>query len=174
MRNSASKLVTVENVLAKINRSDMGAIGICTGCFDILHSGHAVFFEQCKDLCDTLVVVVGRSENISKLKPGRPINPDSNRMFLVAAMESVDFVVSGDQHYLHSKIDCVGICEVLNPDVYIVNDDDGGLAEKSAFCAQRAIELRTVSRVCPRVLHATSSTKVIEKINTLYRERIIQ
>ncbi|MDP4227487.1 MAG: hypothetical protein Q8910_13995, partial [Bacteroidota bacterium] len=35
-------------------------IVFCTGCYDILQSGHAVFFNQCKEFGDILVVGVGR------------------------------------------------------------------------------------------------------------------
>ena len=34
-------------------------IVFCTGCYDILQSGHAVFFNQCKQFGDLLVVGVG-------------------------------------------------------------------------------------------------------------------
>ena len=170
MRSSVSKLVSAESVGARLECSNAGRIGICTGCFDLLHSGHALFFEQCKEVCDTLIVVVGRSKNIAMLKPGRPITPDSNRLFMVAAMESVDFVVPGDHRYLNSKIDCVGICDAVNPDVYIVNDNDSGLTEKADFCKERAIELHAVPRTCPEFLQATSTTEVIEKISTMYTQ----
>lgn len=138
-------------------------IGICTGCFDVLQSGHAVFFEQCKAYCDYLIVIVGRGAPISKLKPGRPINPDNNRLYLVAALEAVDCAVLGDETYTGSKIDCVGVCDALCPDVYIVNDDDSGLSEKRAFCEARGIELCLVSRIVPEMLSPTSSTEIIQK-----------
>ncbi|GAI17414.1 unnamed protein product [marine sediment metagenome] len=58
-------------------------IVFCTGCYDILQSGHAVFFNQCKQFGDLLVVGVGQDHVITELKgPGRPVNPENNRVHL--------------------------------------------------------------------------------------------
>ena len=138
-------------------------LGFCTGCFDILQSGHAVFFEQCREYCDTLVVIVGRGSNIAGLKPGRPINPDFNRLFLIAALESVDHVTLGDRAYTDGKIDCVDFCDRYSPAVYVVNDDDSALEAKRAFCQTRGIQLQTVTRTVPEFLSPTSTTDIIQK-----------
>ena len=48
-------------------------IVFATGCYDILQSGHAVFFNQCKSHGDLLVVGVGKDETLRQLKgPGDP------------------------------------------------------------------------------------------------------
>ncbi len=110
-------------------------IAYCSGCYDILQSGHAVFFSQCKEFCDLLVVGVGRDDVISILKgPGRPINPENNRLYLVAAMEDVDFAVLNDEKIHGTKIDFKAILERLKPDYFILNDDDGGIEEKTKLC----------------------------------------
>ena len=146
------------------DRATLGRVGVCTGCYDILQSGHAVFFEQCKEFCDTLFVVVGQSAVVAKQKPNRPINPNNNRLFLVAAIESVDFVVLGDGEMLPGKIDCYTLCDALKPDVYILNDDDSGIEKKRLFCDERGIELRLVAREVPDFLIATSTTEIIDKL----------
>ena len=161
MRAIESKLTSPES-LKDLARDNL-RVGMCTGCFDILQSGHAVFFEQCKEHCDLLIVVVGRDAPIAKLKPGRPINPEINRQYLIAALEAVDFAVLGDSEYAFGKIDCVGLCDALKPDVYILNDDDSALAEKKRFCEERGIALQLVSRIVPGILTPTSSTDIINK-----------
>lgn len=163
MRSTSEKVVTAEQLGELPLDRTRARVGICTGCFDILQSGHVVFFEQCKEHCDVLIVVVGRGVNIGRLKPGRPINPDRNRLFLIAALESVDWVVLGDEAYTGEKIDCVGVCEAVAPDVYIVNDDDSGLAAKRKFCEDRGVRLQLVPRVVPDFLQPTSSTEIIRK-----------
>ncbi|MGD7654657.1 MAG: adenylyltransferase/cytidyltransferase family protein [Verrucomicrobiales bacterium] len=161
MRSTQNKIVTPATLPA---RDGLGKVGVCTGCYDILQSGHAVFFEQCKEFCDTLIVVVGNGAAVAKLKPGRPLNPDPNRLFLVAALEAVDFALIGDEELLPGKIDCYSLCDQLTPDVYILNDDDSGLAEKRAFCEARGIKLELVSRVVPAGLIPTSTTDIAEKL----------
>jgi len=89
-----SKVLTHNHLKHIRNKYSDKKIVFCTGCYDILQSGHAVFFSQCKELGDILLVGVGRDIVISKLKgPGRPINPENNRMYLVAALQEVDYAI---------------------------------------------------------------------------------
>jgi rfaE bifunctional protein nucleotidyltransferase chain/domain len=145
-------------------------IVFCTGCYDILQSGHAVFFNQCKAFGDILVVGVGRDEVISKLKgPGRPVNPENNRMYLVAAMHDVDYAVLNDREIIGGKVDFKDLLEKLRPDIFVLNDDDAGLEEKSQICKSIGTEIKFVSRIVPPELEATSTTRIIDKINFKYR-----
>jgi cytidyltransferase-like protein len=145
-------------------------IVFCTGCYDILQSGHAVFFNQCREFGDILVVGVGRDEIISVLKgPGRPINPENNRVYLIAAMKDVDYAVLNDKELHGDKIDFRGVMENLRPDYFILNDDDGGIDEKRELCEAVGTELKFVSRIVPPELEATSTSRIIDKINFKYR-----
>ncbi|HQK36755.1 MAG TPA: adenylyltransferase/cytidyltransferase family protein, partial [Bacteroidales bacterium] len=100
-------------------------IVFCTGCFDILQSGHAVFFSQCREFGDLLVVGIGRDRVVEQLKgPGRPVNPEQNRLYLVAALEEVSYAVLNDTRIEEGKIDFRHILELLRPDVFVLNDDD--------------------------------------------------
>ena len=64
------------------------------GCFDILHRGHASYLEQAKALGDVLIVGLNNDESVSRLKgDNRPVNLLEDRAFLLAALESVDYVV---------------------------------------------------------------------------------
>lgn len=145
-------------------------IVFCTGCYDILQSGHAVFFNQCRQFGDILIVGVGRDEVISKLKgPGRPVNPENNRLYLVAAMQDVNFTVLNDKLITGNKIDFENILIKLRPDVFVLNDDDSGIKEKKEICDKTGTEIKLVSRIVPEELEATSTTRIIDKINFKYR-----
>jgi len=64
------------------------------GCFDILHAGHVTYLEQARKLGDRLIVAVNTDASVQKLKgPGRPVNSVDRRMHVLAALESVDWVV---------------------------------------------------------------------------------
>lgn len=137
-----------------------------TGCFDILQSGHAVFFNQCKEYGDKLVVGVGRDSTLRTLKgPDRPINPEINRLYLVAAMEDVDYAVLNDVEIGEGKIDFEHILEELKPDVFVLNDDDTSIPDKKVLCDRLGIELQLVQRNVPEELLPTSTTNIINKIN---------
>lgn len=145
-------------------------IVLCSGCYDILQSGHAVFFNQCREFGDILVVGIGRDSVISKLKgPGRPVNPENNRLYLVAALHDVDFAVLNGSEIKPGKIDFENVIEKLRPDVFVLNDDDSAMKEKSELCKQYGVKLEVVSRVVPPELEATSTTRIIDKINFAYR-----
>lgn len=165
-----NKVLKEENLKEFRNLHRNKKIVFCTGCYDILQSGHAVFFNQCRQFGDILVVGVGRDETISKLKgPGRPVNPENNRLYLVAAMHDVSFAVLNDKTMTGSKIDFENILQKLSPDIFILNDDDSGIEEKKAICERIGTKVEFVSRVVPEELEATSTSRIIDKINFKYR-----
>ncbi len=145
-------------------------IVFCTGCYDILQSGHAVFFSQCRQFGDILVVGVGRDHVVTELKgPGRPVNPENNRLYLVAAFQDVDYATLNDREIAPGKIDFGEVMDALRPDVFVLNDDDSAIEEKKALCARTGTEMVYVSREVPRVLEPTSTTRIIDKIQFAYR-----
>ena len=168
--NIRDKIIQAEQLSRIREKNRSRKIVYCTGCYDILQSGHAVFFNQCKQFGDILVVGVGCDEVISKLKgPDRPVNPENNRLYLVAAMQDVDYAVLNDQDIFGEKIDFKRIIEQLRPDVFIVNDDDSGIEEKRRICSATGTQIGLVKRIVPPELEATSTTRIIDKINFKYR-----
>jgi D-beta-D-heptose 7-phosphate kinase/D-beta-D-heptose 1-phosphate adenosyltransferase len=75
-------------------RSRGERIVMTNGCFDILHAGHVTCLEQARRLGDRLIVAVNDDASVGRLKgAGRPVNPLERRMAVLAALESVDWVV---------------------------------------------------------------------------------
>ncbi|HAJ78911.1 MAG TPA: hypothetical protein DCO75_04000 [Fibrobacteres bacterium] len=167
MLDRIKEKILTENALRNLRLAYPGKkIVFCTGCYDILQSGHACFFSQCKELGDILVVGVGRDSVIGALKgQGRPINPENNRLYLVAAMLDVDFAVLNTHDILPGKIDFGNIIKELEPDIFVLNADDSGMGEKQKLCSQYGIEIKFVSRIVPEELEPTSTTRIIDKIN---------
>lgn len=63
------------------------------GVFDLLHRGHAACLEAARRLGDALVVGVNSDASARRLKgPGRPVQPEEDRAFLVASLRCVDAV----------------------------------------------------------------------------------
>ena len=169
--NITRKVLKVEELknLRELNADKK--IVFCTGCYDILQSGHAVFFNQCREFGDILVVGVGRDKIISDLKgPGRPVNPENNRVYLVAALEDVNYAVLNDLKLVtKTKIDFKNILDSLRPDVFVLNDDDSGIKEKQELCDSLGVMLEFVTRIVPPELEATSTTRIIDKITFSYK-----
>ena len=65
------------------------------GCFDILHKGYVKYLSEAKALGDILVVAVNSDDSVRRLNkgPNRPVNDQTSRAYLIAALEFVDAVV---------------------------------------------------------------------------------
>lgn len=64
------------------------------GCFELIHVGHVRYLQEAKSLGDILVVAVNTDASMKTIKPDRsPVNPDVERMEIIAALECVTFVV---------------------------------------------------------------------------------
>jgi D-beta-D-heptose 7-phosphate kinase/D-beta-D-heptose 1-phosphate adenosyltransferase len=88
------------------------------GCFDILHPGHVAYLEQAAALGDRLVVAVNDDDSVGRLKGnGRPINPLSHRMAVLAGLAAVDWVVPFSEDTPARLIGAVG------PDVLVKGGD---------------------------------------------------
>lgn len=69
-------------------------IVLTNGVFDVLHYGHVSYLSDAKKLGDKLIVAVNSDESTKRLKgEKRPINTLKNRMYVLAALSMVDWVV---------------------------------------------------------------------------------
>ena len=122
------------------------------GCFDILHLGHVKYLEKAKSFGDVLIVGVNSDASVRRLKgENRPVNPEYDRAYLLAALDAVDFVTIFDEDTPYELIEIVG------PDVLVKGGDYKG---KEVVGSDIAKEVRLVDFV-----DGKSTTKIIEKIN---------
>ena len=78
-------------------KSEGKKIVFTNGCFDILHLGHVKYLETAKSFGDVLIVGVNSDASVKRLKgESRPVNPEYDRAYLLAALDSVDFVTIFD------------------------------------------------------------------------------
>jgi len=64
------------------------------GCFELLHVGHIRYLRAARALGDLLIVAVNTDDSLRLIKPDRrPVNSDLERMEIIAALESVDYVI---------------------------------------------------------------------------------
>ena len=89
------------------------------GCFDILHAGHVTYLEEAKALGDRLIVAVNSDASLRRLKgPGRPANTLASRARVLAALQSVDWVVAFDDDTPETLI------EEVSPDILVKGGDN--------------------------------------------------
>jgi rfaE bifunctional protein nucleotidyltransferase chain/domain len=81
------------------DKSEGKKIVFTNGCFDILHKGHVDYLGKAADKGDILVVAVNTDQSVKKLgkSSSRPIQEESARAYLIAALESVSYVILFDE-----------------------------------------------------------------------------
>lgn len=88
------------------------------GCFDLMHAGHAQYLEAAKALGDLLIVGLNSDASVRRLKGSlRPIIAQENRSYMLAALESVDYVVVFDED---TPLELI---ELVTPDVLVKGGD---------------------------------------------------
>lgn len=88
------------------------------GCFDLLHNGHVRYLEAAKKLGDVLIVAINSDSSVKKLKgKNRPIVSHKERIEVIAALESVDFVI------LFEELTPLTVIEKIKPDVLVKGAD---------------------------------------------------
>lgn len=72
-------------------------VGLASGCYDVLHSGHSNLLDQASKRCDLLVAGVTPDAAVSLRKgEGRPIFSQRERAEALASLPSVDAVLCID------------------------------------------------------------------------------
>lgn len=121
------------------------------GCFDILHRGHVTYLAQAKALGDRLVVGVNSDDSVRRLKgESRPVNRETDRALLLAALRFVDEVV------IFGEDTPEKLLEKLRPDILV----KGGDYKKEDV---KGKEFAGHVEILPFV-EGCSTTNVIEKI----------
>jgi D-glycero-beta-D-manno-heptose 1-phosphate adenylyltransferase len=109
---------TQASILGERLRRDGRRIVFANGCFDILHVGHVRYLQGAKNQGDVLVVGVNSDRAVQDLKgPGRPLLGAGARAELVAALESVDYVLIFDDST------AAGVLRDLRPHVHCKGTD---------------------------------------------------
>ena len=125
------------------------------GCFDLLHSGHIVLFSASKQLGDVLLVAIDDDDSVKALKgPGRPVISAKERVRILSALDSVDYVVVFSSKELESLI------EVIRPDV---------LTKGSNYTSEEVLGRELVEQLGGKialipVTENISSTRIINNI----------
>ena len=110
------------------------------GCFDLLHVGHVRYLHAARALGDILAVGLNGDQSVRELKGiGRPVNNESDRAEVLAALERVDFVT------IFSGKRATRFIEAARPSIYVKGGDyssDTLNAEEQALLREIGAEVR--------------------------------
>ena len=151
--NSSSHIKTFEEIekLTKEFHKKNKKIVFTNGCFDILHVGHVKYLEVAKSYGDILIVGLNADSSVRKLKSEtRPINTEEDRAYILASLESVDYVVIFEEDTPYELI------KLIKPDILVKGGDYEG---KDVVGQDIAKELKLV-----KFVDGKSTTNIIKRI----------
>ncbi|MFA7085960.1 MAG: D-glycero-beta-D-manno-heptose-7-phosphate kinase [Aliarcobacter sp.] len=151
--NSTSHIKTFDEIktLSSKLHSQGKKIVFTNGCFDILHVGHVKYLEVAKSYGDVLILGLNADNSVRKLKgPTRPINTQDDRAYILASLESVDYVVIFEEETPYELI------KLIKPHVLVKGGDYEG---KEVVGQDIADELKLVQFV-----DGKSTTNTIKRI----------
>lgn len=133
---------------------------VTNGCFDILHLGHVAYLEQARHLGDALLVGVNSDAAVRELKgAGRPVNAESDRALVLAALESVSGAC------LFTERTATRFLSLAQPDVYVKGGDY--TLETINQEERRAVEQAGGKIVFIPFVPGKSTTGLLQKIASL-------
>lgn len=141
-------------------RSSGKRLVVTNGCFDILHIGHVTYLEAARNLGDALLVGLNGDEPARQLKgANRPVNSESDRAAVLAALESVSgvciFVDKTATRFLANA----------QPDIYVKGGDY--TLETLNQDERRTVEQAGGKIVLLPFVPGKSTTAILEKIARL-------
>ena len=139
-------------------RSRSRTIVFTNGVFDVLHPGHTRYLRDARALGDLLVVGINSDRSARALgkAPDRPVNPESERAEVLAALAAVDAVVIFDEDTPHA------IISALQPDILVKGADWG----ENAIVGRDVVEARGGRVVRIPLAEGYSTTAIIDRIRT--------
>ena len=133
-------------------RKEGKKIVFTNGCFDILHAGHVSVLEFARNKGDVLVIGLNSDASVKRLKgPTRPVNAQSDRALVLAALESVDAVCVFEEDTPYELI------KQVRPDILVKGGDYKPMEIVGREFAGKVVRFA--------LLKGRSTTNIIKKVS---------
>jgi rfaE bifunctional protein nucleotidyltransferase chain/domain len=133
---------------------------VTNGCFDILHLGHVTYLENARKYGDVLLIGVNGDAGVRELKgPARPVNIETDRASVLAALESVSGVC------IFPEKTATKFLAAAQPDIYVKGGDY--TLETLNQDERHAVESNNGKIVLVPFVPGKSTTALLEKISKL-------
>ncbi|MCL2020918.1 MAG: adenylyltransferase/cytidyltransferase family protein [Betaproteobacteria bacterium] len=154
------KICLPEELSARVNQLPAPRV-LTNGCFDILHRGHITYLAQARALGASLIVLVNTDASVKRQEKGkdRPINPLSERLAMLAALESVDLVSSFAEDTPEAAI------RACQPEILV----KGGDWSIAAIVGAEIVLARGGQVYSIPFVHQFSTTALLKKIRDNYK-----
>jgi len=152
------KIKNLEEIKEIVEKAKQRGKKIVTtnGCFDILHVGHIKMLKEAKKLGDLLIVGLNSDSSVRKIKGvGRPIINENERAEILAALESVDYIV------VFNEKTPVKILSIIKPNIHAKGQD----RKLSEIIEKEIVEKNKGKVVLLPLLRGISTTHIIKKVS---------
>jgi rfaE bifunctional protein nucleotidyltransferase chain/domain len=116
-----NKILSVDElalVSEKYRAQEQKKLVLTNGCFDLVHVGHVRYLQTARALGDALAVAINGDDSARALKgEGRPLNRETDRAEVIAALECVDHVV------IFPEVRATRLLEKVRPSIYVKGGD---------------------------------------------------
>ncbi len=141
--------------IVELRKKQGQRIVFTNGCFDILHAGHVEYLQQARKQGDFLVIGLNSDRSIRSIKgENRPINEESRRARVLAALGCVDAVV------LFSDDTPLNLITALLPQIMVKGAD----WQEDAIVGASEVKANGGKVVRIPFTTKTSTSRIIEKI----------
>lgn len=118
MRTPSEKIFGWKAALDWRDAARPGRVVFTNGVFDLLHPGHVDVLLAARAAGDALIVGINSDDSTRRLKgAGRPVRPESDRAYVLAALEAVDAVT------VFEEDTPLELIRYLRPDVLVKGGD---------------------------------------------------
>ncbi len=133
---------------------------VTNGCFDILHLGHVTYLEAARKNGDALLIGCNGDAGVRELKgPSRPVNNETDRASILAALEAVTAVS------IFPESRAIRFLSLAQPDIYVKGGDY--TLETLNQDERRVVEATGGEFVFIPFVAGKSTTGLLEKITKL-------
>lgn len=119
-QNWHHKVIDFDAVIAQVKQARLQGqrVVFTNGCFDVIHRGHIQYLQESRELGDLLILGLNSDESVRRLKgESRPVNTQEDRAFVLANLQSVDWICVFDQDTPSELI------QAIEPDVLVKGGD---------------------------------------------------
>lgn len=154
--DTAQKIISPQG----LGHRPAGKLVFTNGCFDIIHPGHVDYLERARSMGSCLVVGLNSDASVRRLKGAlRPVNDQSARARVLAALACVDFVM------IFEEDTPLELIKAVRPDILV----KGGDWSVDRIVGRDVVE-EAGGTVCSiPLLEGYSTTKTVNRIVAMHR-----
>jgi len=159
-RDKSSKFHELDSLLQELtwHRKQKKTIVFTNGCFDVIHRGHIELLKFCKSQGDIVILGLNSDSSVKIIKgPDRPVNNQDDRSAVLAALETIDYVI------LFDEPDPLNLINEVKPDVLVKGQD----WQDKGVVGSEFVESYGGKIVFAPLIEGKSSTETVEKMKVL-------